>query len=95
MSKREHILQTAVSIARASGLTALTRDLLARTANVPNGSINHYFETMDHLRALVIRHAIDNRILRIVGEAVAARHPLARRASVALRIEALASLAGK
>lgn len=94
MSKREHILETAISIAQRGGLTALNRDELARRADVPNGSINHYFETMDHLRSIVIRAAIDRRILRIVGEAVAARHPLAKRANRALREAALASLVG-
>lgn len=91
--KAKQILSAAVVIATQRGLTALTRDTLASSAQVPNGSINYYYTTIDRLRTLVIKHAIEHRILRIVGEAVVARHPVARRANKALRTEAVASLA--
>ena len=91
-AKREHILQIAVKMASTAGLKSLTRDSIASTAGVSNGSINHYFDNIDRLRTMVIRHAVKAKILRIVGEAIAQRHPVALGAPRALRNEALASL---
>lgn len=91
--RRELILQAAVDVATEAGLSAVTRAAVADRAAVAPGLISHYFRDMANLRAEIMGHAIENRILAVIAQGVAAGDPIARAAPDDLKLEALATLA--
>ena len=91
--RNSKVLAAAVGLAKASGLRALTRDAVARTAGVSTGSVNHAFGTMECLRDEVLRVGVTERILPIVMSGLALGHPICLNASPELKRQALATLA--
>lgn len=92
MTQRATILGAAVSLARKTGYTRLTRYKVAHAAETSAGSVNYHFETMDGLRSAVMQYAVENQVLEIVAQGIVARHPVALQSPEALRKKAARSL---
>lgn len=90
--RKEAILAAAVKRAQAVGLAGLRRDDVAVEANVSQGLVTRYFNTMTQLKRAVIRHAVRHELLPIIAQALAAREPEAMKATEELRKRALATL---
>lgn len=89
---KERILTCAAEIARDSGFPAVTQQAVAKRAQVSSTLVPYHFETMGRLKDEVIKIAIDNRDAEVVAQAIAVRHPLAKRLPGKLKKEATAIL---
>ena len=91
MSK-EHILEVAYTMARRDGFGTLTRDGVAAEAGVAMGSVNHYWGKMSALREAVMRRAVEEENLELIGQGMALGDSVAKSAPLELRTRALTTL---
>jgi len=91
-NRNRAVLSAAIELAQERGFANITRDLVATRAGVAAGSVNNAFGNMDALRDAVMAHAVDEGLVEIVGQGLAAGHPAARRAPEDLKRDALAAL---
>lgn len=90
--RKDAILEAAVALALAEGLSSVRLIPVAERAGVTNGLVSHYFGTVKQLHRAVIRHAIHNETLPIIAQALASGDSEARKAPDELKQRALASL---
>lgn len=91
--RKEQILSTAVVVALRDGFNNFTRDGVAKQAGVSMGLINRYFSNMPKLRKAVMRRAIKQEILAIIGQGLAIKDITAKGKTPALlKLKALKSL---
>jgi len=68
---RETILTAAMLLAEKDrGFSKLTRDGVAKRAGVAAGLVTYYFKSMPKLRSAVVRKAIEEQNLPILGQAI-------------------------
>lgn len=91
---KAHILSTAMRLANLHGLNNVTRNMIADRAEIATGSVSYHFKDMKKLRAAMVIRAIETQNLRVLGQAIAAKHPLALKASDDLRKAAALAIAG-
>jgi AcrR family transcriptional regulator len=91
--RNRRILAAAVALADEKGFRNYSRNDVADRANVAAGSVNNAYGTMDGLHDAVMQYAVDGKLAKIVGEGIAARHPLALAVPQPLKDSALAALA--
>lgn len=75
----DEILGKAVSFSEESGYLKLTRQNISELTGVSVGLISHYFKSAEGLQDAVVQYAIDKKIYKIIGQAVANRHRMAQR----------------
>lgn len=85
MSLKLKILITAVRLSGQRGYTHVTRDEIAAAANCGTGTINYHYGDINGLVRAVMRHAVEHRILAIVAQGLAERHPVATHAPMDLQ----------
>lgn len=51
-------MQSALAVTRKVGLARVTRELVAKHADVAEGTVSHYFNTMNQMRTAVGKHAL-------------------------------------
>lgn len=85
MTLKDHILKTAVRLARAKGYTHITRDQIATECNCGTGTINYHYGSMPVLLREVMREAIKSADLEIIAQGLAERHPVIVQAPEVLR----------
>lgn len=87
---KETILRTATRLFERGGIDACTRDAVAATAGCAAGAVSyHYKGEVKYLHRAVIERAIEGRNLKVLGWAVAIRHPSVKELDADLRAEAL------
>jgi hypothetical protein len=103
-SRDAQILVAAVQIASDHGIRMVTRARLAQEAGLSPGTVSNYgidrpyddrsprIGVVERVRADVMRYAIDNGVLTILAEGIAAADPIALTAPPDLQARALASL---
>jgi AcrR family transcriptional regulator len=91
--RKQQILDVAVKLAEVVGVEGLRREGVAKGAEVADGLVSRYFNTMTQLRRAVMRRAVHTENLTIIAQGIAARDPEAMKASPELRAKALATLA--
>lgn len=82
-----------MSLANLHGLAGITRDNVAIKAGVAFGSVTYHWRDMKKLRNAMVERAIETENLAIVGQAIAASHPLVKGISQVLRQRAVRALA--
>lgn len=87
------IVSAALKIAEREGYQNVTRKQIADAAGLSEGSVSFHLGTMPQLRRHIVRHAIAQRSLRVLGQALAAGDSHARKAPDDLKKQALAALA--
>ena len=92
-NRNRAVLDAAIELAETNGYSNITRDLVAERAGVAAGSVHNAYGDMAALKDAVIAAAVERQILPIVGQALAARHPVALKAPEELKAKALSSLA--
>ncbi|QDH45648.1 TetR family transcriptional regulator [Pantoea phage vB_PagM_AAM22] len=90
---KERILDVAYSMALSDGFSCLKRDDIAAKAGVAQGTINHHFKYISHLKDDVMKIAVEKGDLKIIAEGIVSGNTVALSASHALKMEALQSLA--
>lgn len=88
------ILSTAMQLANLHGLNNVTRNMIADRAEIATGSVSYHFKDMKKLRAAMVERAIETENLKILGQAIAIKHPLALKAPDELRQRAALALVG-
>lgn len=83
--RREHILAAAIDLARTEGYNRIRRDQIAAHANVSMALVTHYFGTMNQCRRAIMRAAIRDEVLEVIGQGLATGDPHARKAPAELK----------
>lgn len=91
---REAILSAAMQLANLKGYKRVTRGEIAKRAGVAAGSVSYHFKSMPQLRTAMVERAVEAKNLKLLGQALADRHPAATKAPEALRTAAAAQLVG-
>lgn len=86
------VLNAALAQANLEGWDKLTRRPIARRAGVSAGSVSNAFGSMGALKDAVMALAIEQGLLRILAQGLAAGNDIARNAPPDLKAKALASL---
>ena len=92
--RKAAILAAAVILAETHGYTAISLVRVAIASGVSQALVSHYYQTASDLRTAVMHEAVRRRVLSVVGEGLAHRHPVAMTAPQALKQEAALTLAG-
>lgn len=88
------ILGVAMQLANLKGFGKVTRFDISDQAEIATGSVSYHWKTMRKLEAAMVERAIETHNLKILGQAIANRHPLAMKASDDLRRAAVLAVAG-
>lgn len=83
--RKQELLEVAIKLANEGNYLTLTRQDIAREADVSPSLVPHYFGTMDNLREAIIREAIKRKLARIIAHGLANQNPLVRQAPVETR----------
>ena len=92
--RKAAILEAAVNLAQLSGYRSLTIRSVARAASVSSPLVSFYFYCTDDLLTAVMEEAVRRRVLSVVAEGLAHRHPAAVAAPIALQQAAAQTLVG-
>lgn len=79
VERKIEILTSAIDLSKEVGYSHITRDDVAKRAGVSYGLINHYFKSIDRLRKLVLKTAIDEEMVEIIAQGMVRKDPLAKR----------------
>lgn len=90
--RKDQILNAAIILAMRVGYTQMSRAQVAEEAQCSEASVTHYFTNMHQLRKYLMRHAVKNNLLGIIGQGVAHKDPIALRVSNEIQKQAVASL---
>lgn len=91
---KEAILSAAMQLANLKGYKRVTRSDIAARAETAVGSINYHYGTMSKLRTAMVERAVEAKNLKVLGQALSDRHPVALKAPEALRRDAALRMAG-
>lgn len=92
--RRAQILEAAVELAGTSHYARITRQAIADEAGIAPTLVTHYFGTMTRMRRDIMRYAVRNECLRVIGQGLASQDKHALKASPGLQTAALGSLLG-
>lgn len=92
LDRGAEVLQAAYRVAQRVGIENMTRVMVAQEAKVACGTINHYFVTMDALKASVVARAIREQNLPLVAEAIFHKRPETQNIPRELHISAINTL---
>jgi AcrR family transcriptional regulator len=87
-TRKGEILAAAVKVAERDGYQTITREKVAREAGVTEGLVSHHLGTMKQLKRAVMRYAINNELLKIVGIGVVLADDNAMKAPIELQTRA-------
>ena len=93
-ARTEELIDAALRLAEKCGYMNVTREALADSVGISEALVSYHLGTMKELRRKVVRAARERPVLRVLGQALAARDPHALKAPPELQQKALASLAG-
>lgn len=91
---KELILATALQLANLKGYKRVTREDIASRLGIAEGLISYHFGTMKKLQHAMVERAVEGENLKLLGQALADRHPLMTKAPEALRRAAALKMAG-
>lgn len=90
---RSKLLGVAMQLANLHGFGRVTRNMIADRAEVATGTVSYHFKGMRRLEAAMVERAIETENLRVLGQAICAKHPLATKAPEQLQRRAVLALA--
>jgi AcrR family transcriptional regulator len=90
---KSKILATAMQLANLHGFGNVTRNMIADRAEIATGSVSYHFKNMRKLEAAMVERAIESENLKVLGQAICRKHPLATKAPEGLRQRAVLALA--
>lgn len=69
--QRQHVLDVAVSLAKRTNYSRITREQIAEAAEVSVGTVSNHFKNMDGLRAEIMLAAIAQELPELVAQGLA------------------------
>lgn len=88
------ILSTAMQLANLHGFGRVTRNMIADRAEIATGSVSYHWKDMKKLERAMVERAIETRNLKVLGQAVAAKHPATKDVDAELKRDAMMAVAG-
>jgi AcrR family transcriptional regulator len=93
--RKASILDSALRVAEKIGYQQMTREQIAKQADVSPALVSHYLGTMAEMRRTVMRHACTVKNLPVIAQGLASRDKHALRVPADVREAAGASLAAR
>lgn len=90
--RKRQILQHAMRLSEKQGFTGFSAPDIAKSVGCGHPLVFHHFRSMDLLRADLMRLAIKERNLTVVGQGLVARNPIAIAAPESVKKQALSHL---
>ena len=72
LARKDQILKTAINLSIEKGYRQLTRESVAKRMQCASALINHYYESIDNLKKVVLVTAVEQEIIPILAENFAA-----------------------
>lgn len=82
-----------MQLANLHGFGNVTRNMIADRAEIATGSVSYHFKSMPKLEAAMVERAIESENLKVLGQAISRKHPIATKAPEALQRRAVLALA--
>lgn len=89
--RRGQIIAALVDVAERTDYRLVTREQVAEAAGCTAPLVSTYLGTLPEIREFAVQYGIDVGNLKIIGQAMAARHPLARRLDFSTKLAAAAA----
>lgn len=86
------ILSAAMQVANLQRYNKVSREDIAKRAGVAESLVSYYFKSMKKLRDAMVERAVETDNLKLIGQALADKHPIAKRATKAVREAAVLEL---
>lgn len=83
-----------MQLANLTNYRRVTRAAIAKHAGVATGSVSYHFKSMKKLQDAIVERAVEGKVLKVVAQALANRHPVAAKAPEVVRKAAVALLVG-
>lgn len=83
-----------MQLANLHGFGRVTRDHIADRMEIATGSVSYHWKGMRKLNAAMVERAIETRNLKVLGQAICAKHPLALKAPDDMRKDAMLAVGG-
>ena len=93
--RKSSILQHALVVAEKHGYHQMTREQIAKAADVSPALVSHYLGTMVAMRRAVMRAAVERRNAQVVAQGLALKDKQALKADAQLRADAGACLVAR
>ena len=90
--RREELLDAAIPLAERYGYESVSRAMVGEECGVSETLVSYYWRPVAAWHDAIMARAIETGNLTVVGQGLAARHPLALDAPEPLRIEAARAL---
>ena len=87
------IIRTATQMAVTCGFANLTRQAIADKLDIFPSAVSFHCGAMHELKSAVMAYAVENELLTVVAQGLAARHPIALKAPGTMRARAAKILA--
>lgn len=76
MELKQKMMQVATALAERIGVKAVSRNMIADKAECAMSAVSYHYGDVKHIHRAVVQAAIDNKNLKVLGHAIAERHPL-------------------
>jgi AcrR family transcriptional regulator len=76
MELKQKILQVATALAERVGVAAVSRNMIADKAECAMSAVSYHYGDVKHIHRAIVTAAITNKNLKVLGFAIAERHPL-------------------
>lgn len=91
--RKELIIEAALRVAsRPGGWSTMTREAVAKAAEVSDGLVSMHFGTMVQFRRSVMRAAVSREVLPVIAQGVVMGDKTALKADASLKTKAIESL---
>jgi len=91
--RKQRLIDAAMPLAEQHGYRRVSRDMVAEAAEVSPALLSRYWSAPQFHTAIMTR-AVETANLRVIGQGLADRHPVALSAPIGLRHAAAARLIG-
>lgn len=91
---KDKILAAAITLAEKHGYNNIRRNAIATEAGCANGLVNHYWETLPQLQRAVMRRAVKDENLTIIGQGLSLKDKQALKATDEVKKKAFATMMG-
>lgn len=88
------IISCAMQLANLHGFGRVTRNMIADRMQIATGSVSYHMKNMRKLERAMVERAIETNNLKVLGQAIAAKHPATKDVPAELKRAAVLSVAG-
>ena len=90
--RKQQIVEAGVALAERDGLSAITRDGVAREVGISGAAVQYHFGTVKQLQRAVKRAAVAAQSMRVIAQLIAAGDPAVEGLDAEVRAAAIEGL---